>query len=133
MNKVFITTSFKNGENKKEIENLCKLVKDSGFEDFCFIRDIENYQKIFNNPKELMQRAKEEISKCDYLLIDITDKPTGRAYEAGIAYALNKKVITIFKDGTKVKDTTLGISELTIKYQKITDIVPTLRNYLNTH
>jgi hypothetical protein len=35
-----------------------------------FIRDIENYQKIFDNSFNLMKRAKEEIEKCDVLLID---------------------------------------------------------------
>ena len=87
MKKMYITASFKDGENKEEIEKVCGLVKQAGFEDFCFIRNIENYQKMFNDPKELMKRAKGEIEKSDYLLIDLTNKPTGRAYEAGIAYA----------------------------------------------
>jgi nucleoside 2-deoxyribosyltransferase len=89
--KIFITASFRNGENKEEIEHLCGLVKTAGFEDFCFIRDVENYKKAFDDPQELMQRAKDEIDKSDALLIDMTDKPTGRAIEAGIAFALNKK------------------------------------------
>jgi hypothetical protein len=33
------------------------------WQDFCFIRDVENYQKVFDNPKELMKRALEEIIK----------------------------------------------------------------------
>lgn len=70
INKVFITASFENAENKKEIEELCFLVKAAGFIDFCFIRDVENYQKVFDNPKDLMDRALEEIKNCDYLLID---------------------------------------------------------------
>lgn len=133
MNKIFITASFKNSENKEEIEKLCALVKQSGFEDFCFIRDVENYQKMFNDPKELMERAKEEIKKCDYLLIDLTDKPTGRAYEAGIAYALNKKIIVIIKSGTSLKDTTHGIAETVIEYNNIEDIVPGLQKVLNSY
>jgi len=100
--KVFITASFKEGNNKDEIENLCSLIKESGFDDFCFIRDIENYQKMFDDPKELMIRAKEEILKSDVLLIDMTHKPTGRAIEAGIAFAQNKKIISIMKKGTKI-------------------------------
>lgn len=127
--KVFITASFNSGENRAEIEKLCSLVKETGFEDFCFIRDIENYQKIFDNPKELMKRAKEEIKKCDFLLIDLTNKPTGRAYEAGIAYAYEKPIITILKMGTLIKDTTRGISNIVIEYDKIDDIVEPLREF----
>ncbi|MFA6436861.1 MAG: hypothetical protein WC242_01955 [Candidatus Paceibacterota bacterium] len=130
--KVFITASFQNGENKKEIEHLCELVRMAGFEDFCFIRDIENYIKIFNNPQELMKRAKDEISKSDVLLIDMTNKPTGRAIEAGMAFTLNKKVIVIAKKGTQIKDTTKGIASLIIEYNVIDDIVMPMKNWL-TH
>jgi len=122
--KVFITASF--GETKEEIEKLCSAVKLAGFEDFCFIRDVENYQKIFDNPKELMQRTREEIKKCDALLIDMTDKPTGRMIEVGIAYSLNKKIIVIMKSGTQIKDTTRGIADVIIEYDKIEDITKTL-------
>jgi nucleoside 2-deoxyribosyltransferase len=121
--KVFITASFKEAKNKYEIEYLCSLIKESGFEDFCFIRDVENYQKIFDDPKELMDRAKEEIEKSDVLLIDMTHKPTGRAIEAGIAFAQNKKIISIMQKGTKIKDTTRGISDAVIEYDEIKDIV----------
>ena len=93
--KLFITAPFKNGANKKEIEKLCRIIRESGFVDFCFIRDVENYQKMFHDPSELMKRAIKEISKSDVLLIDMTDKPTGRAIEAGMAYALDKKIIVI--------------------------------------
>lgn len=126
MKRMFITASFQNGENKEEIEYLCSLVKKAGFDDFCFIRDIENYQKVFTDPKELMTRAKEEIEKSDYFLIDMTDKPTGRAIEAGIAYALEKKIVVIMKRGTQIKDTTRGISDLIIEYDNIDDITDKL-------
>ena len=124
--RIFITASFQEGKNKDEIENLCSLVKSAGFEDFCFIRDVENYQKMFSDPVELMIRAKEEIMKSDYLLIDMTDKPTGRAIEAGMAYALGKKVVVIMKHGTQIKDTIRGISAAVIEYGKIEEIVDPL-------
>jgi|TARA_Y100000310_G_scaffold164351_1_gene164178 nucleoside 2-deoxyribosyltransferase len=129
--KVFITASFKEGKNKDEIENLCSLIKKSGFEDFCFIRDVENYQKIFDDPRELMDRAKEEIVKSDVLLIDMTHKPTGRAIEAGIAFAQNKKIISIMKKGTKIKNTTRGISDAVIEYEDIKEIVIPLNSLFN--
>jgi nucleoside 2-deoxyribosyltransferase len=129
--KVFITASFKEGKNKEKIELLCSLVKKSGFEDFCFIRDVENYQKMFNDPRELMDRAKEEIFKSDVLLIDMTHKPTGRAIEAGIAFAQNKKIISIMKKGTKIKDTISGISDAIIKYEDIKEIVNPLNSLFN--
>lgn len=126
MPRVYITTSFQNTENKEEIEYLCSLVREAGFEDFCFIRDVEHYQHVFDNPKDLMDRALQEIKQCDYLLIDMTDKPTGRAIEAGMAYALGKKVVVIMKKGTVIKDTTRGIASKIIEYENIEDITPVL-------
>lgn len=126
--RIYITASF--GEPKEKTEELCRLVKTAGFEDFCFIRDVENYRKVFDKPKELMRRAKEEIQKSDILLIDVTDKPTGRAIEAGIAYALGKKIIVIMKKGVKIKDTVRGMADLIIEYDKIAEIVPRLKEIL---
>jgi 2'-deoxynucleoside 5'-phosphate N-hydrolase len=120
--KVFITASFKEGKNKPEIEQLCKIVKNSGFEDYCFIRDVENYQKMFNDPIELMNRARAEILNCDALLFDATEKSTGRAIEVGIAYANQKKIIVIMKDGTEIKDTLKGVADAVITYKVIKDI-----------
>jgi nucleoside 2-deoxyribosyltransferase len=126
--RIFITSSF--GDSRESIEQLCSIARLAGFEDFSFIRDVENYQRIFNDPKELMHKAKDEIQKSDALLIDVTDKPTGRAIEAGIAYALGKKVIVIMKRGMEIKDTTKGIADLVIEYDKIDDIAADLKSFL---
>lgn len=129
MARVFITATFKGIENRDEIEYLCSLVKDAGFEDFCFVRDVEHYQKVFNTPKELMIRAREEIEKSDFLLIDMSEKPTGRAIEAGIAHTLGKKIIVIAKKGTTIKDSVRGIADIVIEYDQLEDIVAPIRDY----
>ncbi len=128
--KVYVTASFKGSENKDAIETLCSLVKESGFEDFCFIRDVENYQKIFDNAHELMQRAREEIAKCDVLLIEYEGPGHGRMVELGIAYALHKKVVLITKAGTPVKETILGVTDSIIEYKDLADIRDPLSSLL---
>jgi len=125
--KIYITSSF--GDSPETIERLCAIVRSAGFEDFSFIRDIENFQKVFDDPKELMQRAKKEIKKCDALLIDMTDKPTGRSIEAGMAYAFGKKIVVIMKRGTQIKDTTRGIADLITEYDELEDIAADLKKY----
>ncbi|MBE7525612.1 nucleoside 2-deoxyribosyltransferase [candidate division WWE3 bacterium] len=124
----YITSSF--GDSKEEIEKLCSIVKSAGFEDFSFIRDVENYQKVFDNPEDLMKRSEDEIKKSDVLLIDMTNKPTGRAIEAGMAYSLGKKIIAIMKSRTLMKDTTKGIADVVIEYDEIQDISNGLKEIL---
>ena len=127
--KVYITSTYKGEENKVEIENICSLVRQSGFEDFSFIRDIESYQKTFTDTKELMNRAKEEILKCDALLLDVTQKSTGRTIEAGIAFANGKKIIIIAKRGACIKDTLKGVADVVIEYDTLEDIVEPLTSF----
>ncbi len=119
-----------NGDNKEEIEKLCAIVNKSGFNDFCFIRDIENYQKVFNNPYELMSRAKEEIQKCDAILLDYDGPANGRMIEVGIAYALNKKICLIVKQGVDIKETVAGISDVVITYSELEEIIEPMEELL---
>lgn len=128
--KIFITAPFRNGENKAEIEALCGLVNRAGFEDFCFLRDVENYKKAFNDPKELMKRAKEEILKCDALLIDLTTVSTGRAIEMGIAFNAGKKIIIICEKDTALRDTAKGVADEIVEYENLEDIVEPLNMFL---
>ncbi len=124
--KVYITASFRGADNKMAIEKLCDIVHKSGFEDFCFIRDVEKYQKIFKSPLELMQRAKDELEFCDALLMEYDGPATGRMIELGMAYALNKKIILILKEGFPLKDTVAGVADHILYYHSLEDLVDPL-------
>lgn len=127
--KLFITARFKGDENKADIERLCQIAQDAGFEDFCFIRDIEHYQRgIFSTSQELMRRSREEIQKCDALLIDVSDNPSGgRVIEAGIAFGIDKPVIIIAKHTTEVGIPMSGIATTIIKYNEMKDLLEPLQ------
>lgn len=129
--KIFITHTFKGTENKTEIEELCQIVHDSGWEDYSFVRDAENYTKKFSTSKEMMLAAKKAISERDVLLFDLTDPSVGKAIEAGIAYALGKKIIVIIQNNAEKRNTVLGIADLVIEYNNIEDIKIPLTNYLS--
>lgn len=124
--RLYITATYKGTANRAEVEHLCALVARSGWEDFCFVRDVENWEHVFDNPRDLMARALDTIRESDALLIDLTHKPTGRAYEAGMAYTLGKRVIVIAQRGTPLKATTLGIADAVIEYDAIEEIVTPL-------
>jgi len=129
--KVYITAPFRHWDNKSEIEYLCSLVAQSGFQDFCFIRDMENYQKIFDDAHELMRSAYEEIEKCDALLIDYDGPASGRMIELWIAYALGKKIILIHHASYTVKAVAEWVTDIVIPYNQIENIVQPMSELFN--
>lgn len=132
--KIYITAPFKGTENKQEIEEICATIKAAGAEDFCFIRDRENYNPIFSdNPPLLMQKAKEDLTACDALFIEVSQKPSnGCIIEAGMAYSMGKKIIGIAKPGSDISTTLRWILDILIEYNTIEDIREPLKNYLHS-
>lgn len=129
--KVFVTARFRNA-NREAIESLCAAVKAAGMEDFSFIRDVENYQKVFDNPVDLWQRAREEIGACDALLVDVSDSPTGgRVIETGIAFGLKMPVFVIVKRGVEYKDIFDGVATKVIEYDSYDDVTASLASLVN--
>ncbi len=132
--KVYVTARYKNAaENKHEIENLCKAVNDAGLVDFNFIRDVEHYQKKFDDQKELWERAYDELRACEMVLIDVSDHPTGgRIVEAGMAYALRKPLIIVKRRGVVHKELFDGIASTIIEYKDYADLSQQLKKYDDT-
>jgi len=128
--KIFITAPFRGEKNRAEIEHLCSLTRDAGFEDFCFVRDVENFRQVFDDPDELMARTRLKIKECDALLFDASRKSTIRALETGIAYDAGKTIIVIAKKNTSIKSTLKGVADTIIFYQQIEDIVDPLKKFL---
>lgn len=128
--KVYLATRFEGADGKRQIDMLSKAVRDAGMKDFSFIRDVENYKKTFDNPKDLWSRAFDEIGACDALLIDVSDRPTGgRLVEAGIAYALGKPVIVTKQPDVEYKQLFDGISATVISYHDAEDLSKQLKRF----
>lgn len=128
--KVYVTSRFKGKDNRQEIEALCKAVHNAHMVDFNFTRDVEHYEKTFDDPKQLWAKAYDEIGACDALLIDVSDGPTGgRLVEAGMAYALRKPVIVTMKKGVHYKELFDGISATVIEYDSHDDLTAQLKKF----
>ena len=124
--RLYVTATFKGTDNRAEIEALCALVDLAGWESFCFVRDVEHWAHVFDDPVELMRRSLREVMRCDALLLDMASKPTGRAIEAGMAFATGRRVIVIAARGTPIKATVRGIADAVIEYDALEEIVAPL-------
>lgn len=128
--KVYVTARFKGKENKAEIDELCSAVKAAGMTDVCFVRDVEHYKHTFDDPKDLWARVYDEINACEAILIDVTDHPTGgRLVEAGMAFALKKRIFIVMRRGTEYKDVLNGIASTVIEYETHKHLTKELKKY----
>lgn len=128
--KVYIAASHKGIENKQHIEELCKAVRDAKMADFCFIRDIQNYEDKITDQKLLWDKIYDEIGSCDAFLIDVSGHPTSsRLVEMGIAFALRKPIIVVERQGTHHKELFYGVSSAIIKYKDLPDLTRKLKEY----
>ena len=85
-------------EVKERLLEIDKVVKKLGHETFIFIRDIQNW-KPNGEPKLIMEKAMENMKKCDAILsiIETQEKGEGLLLESGYMKALGKKVIVASK------------------------------------
>lgn len=128
--KVYIATRYKGDENKTEIEALCRAVQDAKLVAFNFTRDVERYGKVFDDPQELWERARDEVLACDAFLIDVSDYPTGgRLVEMGIAYAKRMPIIVIKKRGIHHKNVFDGTATALIEYTDYKDLTHQLKQF----
>lgn len=128
--KVYVATRFRGAENKNEVEALCKAVHEAGLVDFNFARDVERYKHLFHDPQERWERANDEITACNALLIDVSDYPSGgRLVEAGIAYARRMPIIVVKRRGVDYKALFDGIASVVIEYDSYKDLTSQLKAY----
>ena len=85
-------------EVKERLLEIDKVVKKLGHETFIFVRDIQKW-KPNGEPKQIMEKAMENMRKCDAILsiIETQEKGEGLLLESGYMKALGKKVIVASK------------------------------------
>ena len=100
MKTVYVAYKFKEQnpeELRKKLEELSKVIEDAtSYKTFIFFRDAQNWGKIKMPIKEVVEKACNEIEKCDTILVEATEKANGAYFEAGYAKALGKKVIIVY-------------------------------------
>lgn len=113
---------YSDNSNREHIEKISSALEYFGWETICVTRDIELWGKIEYSPRDLMYKALKEIQNSDLIIIDLTEKGVGIGIEAGFAYANNKPIITIAKQGSHVSTTLCGISKRVDYYEDLDNL-----------
>src|SRR3989344_4090416 len=116
--KIFISTKFKGLRNKKELEYLEECLDRLGYKHFLAVKHLDDFGRKPISYNIFMKRALENIKKSDACLIYLSDKGMGIGIEAGMAKALNKKVIVLVPKERKVSMSLEGIADKIIKFSK---------------
>jgi nucleoside 2-deoxyribosyltransferase len=126
----YITSRFKNARAEQaNILALCDTIRNAGFEDVSFIRDIEQFDPHhFSSQQEVWSASLELLSSCDCLFIDVTDAPSGgRIVEAGMAFALGLPIYVAVQGDAEYKSFYDGIATTIIRYTSLDDLATKLR------
>jgi len=128
--KIYITYKFKYEapeELKTRLEELSKIIEEStGWKTFIFFRDVQKWQVGKISTKEIINKAVEEIKKCDAILVEASEKARGVYFEVGYAKALKKKVIVIHKKNTEANFLE-AFMDVKIEYEDYEDLKNKLR------
>jgi nucleoside 2-deoxyribosyltransferase len=125
MKTAYIAYKFK-GTDPKELkaylEELSKVVEESlECKTFIFFRDMQNWGKIEMDIKEVVDKASESVGKCDFMIIEASEKANGVYFETGYAKALEKKIIVIHKTGTEANFLE-SAADVSIEYENWDDL-----------
>lgn len=124
----YIALSF---SKRKLLENVISTLKDSleqyGIQALVF---VDQYTFDPADEKNMMQQAMREISNCDILLAETSEKAIGIGIEAGYAKAKGKKVIYLRHKDAEHSTTVSGISDYQVIYQDTADLQEQLSSIL---
>lgn len=121
--KIYLAIKFHEDlSNKKLIEGISKSLEFMGYKVIVIARDYEKWGKIKFSPKELMKLSFKIIEESDLLLVEFSEKGVGLGIEAGYAYAKDKPIIVIAKNGSEISETMRGVAKEVIFYEKTEEI-----------
>ena len=128
--KVYLTYKFKDeepNELRTTLEEFSKLIEDStGWKTFIFFRDAQKWKTGTMTMQQVVDKAMEEIAKCDAILVEASEKARGVYYEVGYAKALGKKVIVIHKKDAEANFLDAS-ADIKIQYENYEDLKEKLK------
>ncbi len=130
MKKAYCAIGYATRKNfNQEIQSITHLFSSLGIELLVF---VDRYHFKDNEEKEMMTTAFNEIDSCDFLIAELSAKSIGVGIEIGYAYATQKPILYLRKEGTAYSTTAAGCSSHSIVYKNPNDLMEKLRVILHS-
>ncbi len=113
----------------KEVECLTSLFHANNIELLVFV-DLNDFKA--NEEKEMMKAAFKEIDNSDFLIAELTNKSIGVGIEIGYAFAKDKPIFYLRKNGSEYSTTASGCSNYVINYENEFNLVEIMERRLKT-
>jgi 2'-deoxynucleoside 5'-phosphate N-hydrolase len=107
---------YEDHRNKQDTELISMVLKRNGIETVCVARDIEKWGDTQLPSKELMKRTFYEIDHSDIVILEMSEKGVGLGIEAGYAFAKERPVFVLIKEGKELSNTMDGVATKVILY-----------------
>lgn len=126
--KAYLVIKFKeDNSNRKTIEDISAVLEKMGMETTVMARDYEKWGEVKFTPEILMQKTFLIIDSTDLLIVEFSEKGVGVGIEAGYAYAKQKPIYVIAKEGSDISSTLKGIAKDVVFYNDPEELI---NNYL---
>ncbi|MAT42631.1 MAG: nucleoside 2-deoxyribosyltransferase [Anaerolineaceae bacterium] len=106
-------------KNKDLILSISDTCKSINLDCINIMQHVEKWGDFSFDPQELMRISFETIRKCQFVLIEFSEKGVGIGLEAGYAYALNIPVYVIHPPHVEVSNTLKGIATAIFPYESV--------------
>lgn len=110
-----------------EIQVMQQVLSGQNIAAFIF---VDKYHFKSDQEKEMMQQAMTDISNCDLLIAEVSEKAVGVGIEVGYAKGQQKPVIYLRQASAEHSTTASGISDYSIVYSSPLDLGTKLRSIL---
>jgi len=115
--KVYLAISYSDRKLfDEEISALKSLFAERGIELLVF---VDKYNFHYDQEKEMMKTAFQEIDSCDLLIAELSTKSIGVGIEIGYAHSKNIPICYIRKNGSEYSTTAAGCASDIIEYDGI--------------
>lgn len=126
--KAYLVIKFKeDNSNRKTIEDISAVLEKMRMETTVMARDYEKWGEVKFTPEILMQKTFLIIDSTDLLIVEFSEKGVGVGIEAGYAYAKQKPIYVIAKEGSDISSTLKGIAKDVVFYNDPEELI---NNYL---